>query len=74
MAERAMKKKGDEQVEIRSKGCGINKKINGGEWGLSARRKEWEHGSTDNPTLEKRPREGKHWFGGKCVISSPLLF
>ena len=43
MAERAMKKKGGEQVAIRSKGCGINREINGGEWGLEEGMGRWEY-------------------------------
>lgn len=74
MAERAMKK-GGEQVEIRSTGCGINREINGGEWGLLARRKEWEHGSTDISTLEKRPRGGKQLVGREVrhLLSTVIL-
>ena len=43
MAERAMKKTGGEKVAIRSKGCGINREINGGEWGLEEGMGRWEY-------------------------------
>lgn len=43
--------------------------VESGDW-----RKEWEDGSTDISTLEKRSRGRKHWLGGKGVISFPLLF
>ena len=43
MAERAMKKKGGEQVAIRSNRCGINREINGGEWGLEEGMGRWEY-------------------------------
>ena len=42
VAERATEK-GGEQVEIRTKGCGINREINGGEWGLEEGMGRWEH-------------------------------
>ena len=45
---------GGEHVKIRSKGCEINREINGGEMGLSAKRKEWKRRGTDMSTLKKQ--------------------
>lgn len=45
---------GGQHVKIRSKGCEINREIDGGEMGLSAKRKEWTHRGTDISTLKKQ--------------------